>query len=218
MKNTRIFNNILVFFLISLFMTNTFALSANDKVSRWGGIAKREAQFIYGPNAPTPLFLGQIKQESSGDEKVTAFDGGMGLTQFMKGTVDQIVHIYPELATTLGPANPYNPTWAIRGQVRFLYWIKKRVKGNTDCDTWGASLDAYNAGLGYVMQAQKKSPEPGVWFGLTEYVPTKQSAKNKEYSREYPRWILFKHQKNFVSFGNVVCDIKNPPIDIPQKF
>jgi len=190
------------------------AFTGNEKISRWAPDVKREAQFIYGINAPVAMFLGQIKQESGGDEKVTASDGGMGLTQFMKGTVEQVVRSYPEL----GPASPYSPVWAIRAQIRFMDWNRKRVKGVNVCEQFGAALKAYNAGLGYPQRAQKKSETPDIWFGKTEYINPGQSPKNFVYSQKYPRWILFKYQPQFAIFGGVICDIKNPPIDmLPMK-
>lgn len=80
-----------------------------------------------------------------------------------------------------------------------------RVSGINPCEKWGGALKAYNAGLGYVLQAQKVSPNPTLWFGHTEYVPTKQSAQNFEYSRTYPRKILFKHQPLYSHWGQTVC-------------
>lgn len=164
----------------------------------------REAQAVYGLNAPIPMFAGQIHQESSWRADVTAWDGGMGLGQFMPNTVKQITQSYPEL----GAANPYDPRWSIRALVRYDGWIYKRVKGDTECDRWAATLKGYNAGPGYVQQAQKKSPQPGVWFGVTEFIPTRQSAENFEYSRTYPHKILFKHQKKYSAWGHVVCSIQ----------
>jgi len=184
--------------------------AANRKVSRWAATVIREGRFINGINSPTAMYLSQIKQESNGDEKVTAWDNGRGLTQFMDGTIKQVVNTFPEL----GPANPYNPTWAIRAQVRYVKWLKLRVQGDTECDQYAAALKSYNAGLGYVQQSQKASKQPGKWFGLTEYVDNRQSDENFEYSRLYPRRILFRHQPNFVSHGGVMCDIKNPPVDV----
>jgi len=185
------------------------AFTGNEKVSRWASDVKRESQFVYGINAPVAMFLAQIKQESGGDEKVTASDGGMGLTQFMKGTVEQVVRSYPEL----GPSNPYNPVWAIRAQIRFMGWIKARVKGANDCEKFGAAFKGYNAGLGYAQRAQKKSDTPDIWFGKTEYINPGQSPKNFLYSQKYARWILFKWQPQFATFGGLMCDIAHPPPD-----
>lgn len=161
----------------------------------------REAHFIHGLDAPIPMFAAQIEQESGWRPGVTAWDNGRGLAQFMDGTTDTITRLYPEL----GKSEPYNPTWAIRALIRYDAWLYARVKGLDTCQRHAASLKGYNAGLGYVQQAQKASPNPAVWFGITEYVPTRQNPKNFEYSRMYPRWILFKRQPNYQGWGAFTC-------------
>jgi len=167
----------------------------------WRPIITREAQFVYGINAPVAMFASQIMQESGGRADVTASDLGRGGAQFMDGTSKFISEKFPEL----GAPAPYNPNWAIRAQVRYDGWIRNMVKGKDDCHRWAAVLKGYNAGPGYVKQGQAKSPDPETWFGVTEYMTTKQSAINLEYSRTYPRKILFKHQPLFATWGGIVC-------------
>jgi soluble lytic murein transglycosylase-like protein len=162
----------------------------------------REAQFVYGVDAPIPMFAGQIHQESRWRADVTAWDNGRGLAQFMDGTAAQVARSYPEL----GAPDPYNPRWAIRAMVRLDRWNYLRVQGAAACDRWAASLKAYNAGLGYVQRAQRRSSTPAQWFGATELVNAGQSAKNFEYSRLYPRWILLKHQPLYAAWGPTLCE------------
>lgn len=163
----------------------------------------REAQFVFGLNAPVPALAAQIEQESGWCPSVTAWDNGRGLAQFMDGTKDQVVKLFPELTSG---ADPYNPLWAIRALVRYDHWISQRMKGEDLCQLWGATLKGYNAGPGFPMQAQRASPRPGVWFGVTEHTPTKQSPRNFEYSRMYPRWILLKRQGHYRTWGNYICE------------
>lgn len=47
----------------------------------------KEAHFFIGLEAPTHFLMGQIEQESACKSGVTAFDGGMGLAQFMPDKV-----------------------------------------------------------------------------------------------------------------------------------
>lgn len=161
----------------------------------------REAQFIYGPAAPVPMFAGQIHQESTWRADVTAWDNGRGLAQFMDATAETVARNYPEL----GGVNPYDPRWAIRAMVRYNGWLYARVQGVNPCNRWAAALKSYNAGLGYVQRAQKRAEQPGLWWDHTEWVKTGQSAQNFEYSRTYPRKILFKHQPLYSGWGFVTC-------------
>lgn len=177
------------------------AANAADSCDRYVRTVIREAQAVGGLNAPIPMYLGQMRQESSCREGITASDGGMGLLQFMPATAAEVSHIYAEI----GPPDPYNPTWAIRAQVRYTGWLEARVKGRNVCQKRGAALKAYNSGLGWVQQAQKASPDPLTWFGVTEFVPTKQSKENFEYSRTYPRKILLKHQLLYKGLGTTTC-------------
>ncbi len=189
---------ILLFFALWLLSKCSYGA---DLCQQYRPTLVREAQAVYGLRAPIPMFAGQMRQESSCRADVTAWDNGRGLAQFMDGTTKQITQSYPDL----GPADPYNPKWAIRALVRYDGWIFDRVKGDTACDRWAATLKGYNAGPGYVQQAQRVSPQPGVWFGVTEHVKTRQSPQNFEYSRTYPRKIIFTHQPRFAAWGQSIC-------------
>lgn len=174
---------------------------AADPCDQYRAMLTREAQAVYGLAAPVPLFAGQLRQESTCRASVTAWDNGRGLAQFMDGTALQVTRLYPELGTP----EPYAPRWAIRALVRFDGWLYQRVKGDTECERWAAALKGYNAGLGYVQRAQRQSSTPGSWFGATENINAGQSPQNFEYSRRYPRLILFTHQPRYVAWGVATC-------------
>lgn len=161
----------------------------------------REAQFVFGLQAPMPALAGQIEQESGWNAGVTAYDNGRGLAQFMDPTAKWASEKFADL----GPPDPYNPKWAMRALVRLDDYNAKHVAGETPCERWGAALKGYNAGLGYVRRAQKRSSAPGRWFGATEQINAGQSPKNFEYSRMYPRWILIKRQPKYSGWGTVTC-------------
>jgi len=160
----------------------------------------REAHFTLGLRAPIDYLAGQIHQESGWRAGVTAFDNGRGLAQFMDPTAKWIAERYPEL----GEPQPYDPKWAIRAMVRLDGFNVGKVLADGECDRWGAGLKAYNAGLGYVQRAQKRSPAPGRWFGATELINAGQSTQNFEASRMYPRWIIFKHAPKYAAWGRGV--------------
>ena len=168
---------------------------------KYRSLLTREAHAVMGLSAPIPLLAAQIEQESGWRVNVTAWDNGKGLAQFMDGTASDIARLYPEL----GPPMPYSPLWAIRALIKYDLHIYTRIKGKDPCHRWAATLKGYNAGYGYVLQAQKLSPDPNTWFEVTEFVKTRQSAKNFEYSRLYPRWILLKRQSSYASWGQSVC-------------
>lgn len=161
----------------------------------------REATFVFGMDAPVPLFAGQIAQESSWDCKVTAWDGGMGCAQFMKKTAGWLVTVYPELGTV----NAYDPVWAFQAQARLNKFNYARVQGAGECHRWAATLLAYNAGLGIVQGIQRLSPQPGIYYGVTEYIKYKQSEQNHKSSRDYPHRVTFKHQPVYASWGRTIC-------------
>jgi soluble lytic murein transglycosylase-like protein len=174
--------------------------------NKYRSVLTREAQFVLGLDAPIPMFAAQIEQESGWRPEVTAWDNGRGLAQFMDPTTDTITRAFPDL----GKGDPYNPQWAIRALVRYDMWLRARVKGVDACNDYAAALKGYNAGLGYVQQAQRASKQPEQWFGVTEFVLTHQTAKNFEYSRMYPRWIIFNRQPKYKGWGTYTCEGVKP--------
>lgn len=176
--------------------------SAADLCLQYRATITREAQAVHGLNAPIPMFMAQLRQESSCRSDVTAWDDGRGLAQFMDGTAQQVSRTFPEL----GAPDPYSAKWSIRALVRYDAWLYARVQGADDCQRWAAALKGYNAGLGYVQRAQRSAPTPAVWFNATENINAGQSVQNFEYSRRYPRLILFKHQPLYASWGANTCE------------
>ena len=187
-----------------LFAFSTLALAQVPPAAlKYRADLTREAHFVFGLNAPIDYLAGQIQQESGWRPGITAWDNGRGLAQFMDPTAEWISERYQQL----GEPQPYNPLWAIRAMVRLDAYNAGRVAAATPCDQWGAALKAYNAGLGFVLRAQKRSSVPGKWFGSTEKINVGQSAKNFEYSRLYPRWIVFKHALKYSAWGHAInCD------------
>lgn len=190
-----------VAFWLTVVAKSVMALPVSAAAEPFRAQLTREVQARFGVPGPVPVLAAQIEQESGWRPGVTAWDNGRGLGQFMDGTAKWLVSAYP----FLGVPDPYNPTWAMRAMVQLNLHNLQRVKGKDSCESWGAALKAYNAGLGYVRWAQERSPEPARWFGATEWVRTNQTPANFEASRQYPRRILFQRQPTYRAWGALVC-------------
>ncbi len=104
----------------------------------------REARYHVGPDAPAHEFMGQIETESRCSEGITAFDGGMGLGQFMPETADWIHGKETALRDISMQPVPYNPRWSIRAMILYNRWLYQ----NVDCRDWHYAYRAYNGGIG----------------------------------------------------------------------
>ena len=194
----------LVIAVLALILASAHAAQVPVAAQRYRPDLTREAQFIFGLAAPVPTLAAQIEQESGWKASVTAWDNGRGLAQFMDPTADWASHQFADL----GPADPYNPRWAMRAMIRLDDFNAKRVAGTSPCDKWAAALKGYNAGLGFVQRAQKRSKMPAIWFGATELINAGQSPKNFEFSRMYPRWIIITRQAKYEAWGRgIVCKV-----------
>lgn len=104
----------------------------------------RETRYHIGMGAPFHCFMGQIEQESNCQEGATAFDGGMGLGQFMPATASWIHQQEPSLKKVWRKPMPYDPKWNIRAII--LY--DKRLYETGTCQGWYYAFRSYNGGQG----------------------------------------------------------------------
>lgn len=176
--------------------------AASDSCLSYQKDLTKTAVDVFGTDAPVPLLIGQLRQESSCRDDITAWDNGRGAAQFMDATAKQVSTMFPEL----GPPDPYNRKWALAAMSKLDNYNDEHVKGKDECEKWGAALKGYNSGLGYPQRAQKVSDQPLIWFGKTELLNKGQSDKNFEYSRMYPVWILGTHQKLYQDWGLITCE------------
>ncbi len=88
--------------------------------------------------------MGQIEQESRCNEGITAFDGGMGLGQFMPETAEKNKKKEMTLRDIAVQPLPYDPQWSIRALILYDRWLYK----STACPGWYYAFRAYNGGVG----------------------------------------------------------------------
>lgn len=159
----------------------------------------REAQFRFGIPSPAPVIAAQIQQESGWNPAATSRTGAAGLMQFMPGTAQ-----WATTQNAWGNPDVRNPEWAIRAGVWYDRWLYDRVSADTVCDRWNFALSAYNGGLGYVYQRQKRSAMPGN-YSLTGHINPGIRPDNQTENESYSPRILLKHQPRFKTWGQTVC-------------
>jgi len=101
----------------------------------------------FGTSYPYWYGVGQARQESACRANVTAFDAGMGLTQFMPRT-------WREVESDMGmKLDPYNPEHSIRAQA---FYMRQLHKQNWDGALW-LTYCFYNSGTGTMKREYLKT-------------------------------------------------------------
>lgn len=125
-----------------------------DKCNTYINDVKRASMKYFGPTFPYWYSLGQLRQESNCKSSVTAFDGGMGIAQFMPKTSKYIQSLMGE---TL---DPYNPQQAIRMQAYYMARIHKK-------ENWTPKLfldfQIYNGGAGNLKNEYNRAGKVAEW-------------------------------------------------------
>lgn len=119
-------------------------LSPSNRCMKFYRQVYKESRYFIGSDAPVHYFMGQVEQESRCIEGITAFDGGMGLGQFMPGTAEWIQARESALKEFGTAPQPYNPRWAVRALILYDRWLYREA----DCEGWYYAFRSYNGGLG----------------------------------------------------------------------
>jgi soluble lytic murein transglycosylase-like protein len=173
-----------------------------DPVLRFAPDVKRAAQAVWGIRAPTPMFLGQIKQESGGDPRVCSAYA-CGLAQFTPDTAAWMQRVY---GTEIGKSDVFDPRWAIGALVRYDKYLIERVPGHTSCDRAWGGLRAYNGGLGHVLNEARFAADPLDHEDVdAQCGKARRSAKHCPESLGYPRRILLVNQPRYAGYGETLC-------------
>lgn len=137
------------YFLILLILGITQTTFAIDQCIDYKIDVKNYHIKYFGPDFPWWYGLGQLKQESRCREKVTAFDGGMGIAQFMPTTAEGI---YKQMGTRL---NPYKHEDAIKMQAFFMKSLHKQNKFPRK-PLW-ITYQGYNGGFKWLQNEYKRA-------------------------------------------------------------
>ncbi|TBU75215.1 lytic transglycosylase domain-containing protein [Pseudomonas daroniae] len=172
-------------------------------------ILVRAAHAEWGLDAPVATFAAQVHQESAWRANAKSHAGAQGLAQFMPATSSWMAELYP---ASLGDNQPYNPGWALRAMVTYDRWLYARNQtAASECDRWAFTLAGYNGGQGWVNRDRKlasaKGADQRVWFDSVERFNDGRSAANFRENRGYPRAILLRWERVYVTagWGSGVC-------------
>ncbi len=135
-----------IFFLILFFLP--VSSDASDRCCDYIPDVRASHALYFGPAFPYHYGIGQIKQESSCRDRVTAFDQGMGPCQFMPSTSKWIQSLMGQ------KLDPYNRSDACRMQAFYMYRIHK--KENWTKFLW-IDYQIYNGGRGTLYNEYKRA-------------------------------------------------------------
>ncbi len=188
-----------------LFLTGLMCIACAQAIPRDAlrhqATLKREAQRVWGLNAPVATFAAQVHQESRWREDARSPVGAVGLAQFMPATSNWIGGLY----VSLGDRAPTNPTWALRALVTYDRWLADRIKAVDDCERMAFTLSAYNGGLGWVYKRQKLSKEPGRCMGATCAINPGVTPASQRENQHYPEVILRRYEPLYAGWGAGSC-------------
>lgn len=172
---------------------------------------RRQAEAVWGLDAPTSVLAAQVHQESGWRCEARSWAGALGCAQFMPATAADMARRYP---ASLSPAQPTNPRWAFRAQAQYMrdLWGGFGARGALDaCERMAFALAAYNGGEGWVIRdrrlAEARGFPPGVFFGAAQVVNAGRGPEAKRENAEYPERILRVLTPRYVAagFGPGVC-------------
>jgi membrane-bound lytic murein transglycosylase MltF len=162
----------------------------------------REARAVWGLNAPVAVMAGQVEQES-GWRPYVCSPYACGLTQFTPATADWIGGLYD----SVGKADVFNPSWAIRAMVRYDFLLHSQNKSAaTERDRWSFTLSSYNGGAGMLNRERRLCVAPcnaQVWNNNVAPLRVRATWAHKE-NRSYVATIIDRRQYTYVSWGGTV--------------
>jgi hypothetical protein len=164
----------------------------------------RNVRVVWGMSAPVAVLAAQIEQESSWNAEARS-PFAAGLAQFTPGTASWLSGIH---SRELGPAQPFNPAWAMRALAQYDQDLYRSQSGQTACDRWGFALSAYNGGQAWVQRdraaAKRGGAKDNIYWGSVELYNAGRAPQYFKENRDYPRSILLKRQPAYFDWGGSI--------------
>lgn len=181
------------------------ALQARSKLppdaEKWRRELTRSARLEWGLNAPIAMFGAQVHQESGWRADAVSPVGAQGIAQFMPATATWLSGV----RSTIGPADPFNPVWALRALTAYDKEIWDDVRALNDCNRAGKMLSGYNGGPGWVTRDEALAVRSGlnanVWWDSVEVVNAGRNEAAWKENRQYPKRILRELEPKYLAAG-----------------
>lgn len=168
---------------------------------KWRRELTRSAQLEWGLDAPVAMMGAQIHQESAWDKDAQSAVGAKGMAQFMPATATWLAGV----RATVGPADPYNPVWALRAMAAYDKLLWDDSSAVNACNHAAKMLSAYNGGLRWIERDEVTATKAGLrsdtWFDHVETVNSGRSSAAWSENRAYPRRILLVLEPRYVAAG-----------------
>jgi soluble lytic murein transglycosylase-like protein len=159
----------------------------------------RNARLEWGLDAPIAALAAQLEQESGWNPAARSPVGALGIAQFMPGTA-------ADMARKLGaPSDPLNPAWALRAHSAYMRQLYNLLRYPTECDNFGATLSAYNGGLGWHNRRRAVAPDPSDFWTSVRWINPGITEANQLENENYSVRIVYNRQANYVTWGRTVC-------------
>jgi len=125
-----------------------------------------KAARTYLPNTDWRLYKAQLIQESALKPKAISHAGAKGLAQFMPGT-------WRDIQNQLNiNGSPYDPHLAISGGAFYMSRLKSQWSWKRpEVDKHNLALASYNAGLGHLLNAQKRCDMASLYVEIIQCLP-----------------------------------------------
>lgn len=160
----------------------------------------REAEYYWGLSAPTPLFFGQLHQESR-FKATAASKYASGLAQFTPQTAAGMQAQYPDLRVMCTDANgcALDPGWAIKAMMLYDRALYKNRAFAAEAERRAFMLADYNGGAGWINRERNfclisKECEPNIYFFHVQRACGKSSPARADWAckenNHYPSVIL----------------------------